>query len=310
LARVLLLADAALAAVSVGVAVFTKWDPNITHGEWLAFGLVAAVSVILVASAGSVVSGFSEIANSLSTGTGHRQRKPEPTFVLRARPWLFYPGVIANYVALAVLVELTGGFGKSPFITVFVALVLTAQQLARFRTQAAWTIGVGIVLTAGMLAYEQKFGAHDAGHIPERLDTLFVVLSLLIGGGITLLDKGQNYMERKYKHAPTCAHVYRDGAGLWHYALYRDNHRRDPVLIGGGEDAAKAAEKQLGETMRQMASAAGWAVPVCTTERPSGNDFIVDFKFVASGDAAVTEDAATTSNPSAATASPAPGGVQ
>ena len=116
---------------------------------------------------------------------------------------------------------------------------------------------------------------------PESLEVVFVILALFAGGMITFREKGRNYMLRSYDNAPTHAHVYKDGKDVWHFALYRHNHRLDPVLAGpeAKDDLIQALENLLSA----MANEARWHKPHCPPALSNGSDFVVRFEFDKAG---------------------------
>lgn len=274
LAHLLLLVNAVIAAVSVGVAVLSAWSPTFTPSREIVLGVVCAVMVVGLLLAGNAVQGLASSIGAMGQGPG--QPSEFGAFFVRHRAWCFYVGVNANFLALAVLVEMTGGFADSPFVALFVAMVLTAQQLCRFRTQSGYTILVGVALTGAMLAYE-RLDPPIAERLPKSLEVVFVVLSLAAGGFITLREKGCNYGIRRYRSAPTRAHVYKDYDGVWHCCLYRGDHRVDPVLsANGGRSPCDA----LNALVTAMGAEAHWGSLDAAPSEPNGNDFVAELRFV------------------------------
>lgn len=277
LAHLLLVVNAVIAGVSVLVALTSSWNPAFSTAQATVLGVTCLIAAAGLLLAGNVVQGLANCVSAM--GQAPAQSAELGAFFVGHRALFFYVGVNANFLALAVLVEDTGGFADSPFVAVFVALVLTAQQLCRFRTQSGWTILVGIALTRAMLGYE-RVRPPVADRVPKQLEVVFVVLSLAAGGWITMREKGRNYGVTKYDSTPTRAHVYKDHAGVWHCCLFHHDNRVDPVLSGATANGAQSPCDALKALLTAMGAEARWGTPDLALAEPNGNDFIADLRFV------------------------------
>src|SRR5215213_6353853 len=81
----------------------------------------------------------------------------------------YYLGLFSNIFAFAILVESTGGLLASPFTAIMVALVLTGQQLSRFKSQSRWLIAIGLMSAGAFYLYEWFLGIPPAPEAPKIL---------------------------------------------------------------------------------------------------------------------------------------------
>ena len=271
LAAFMLMLDGFLIVLSLIVAYADKWRP-FTPDRLLLSGTLALASWLCLLLAAGTLGGLRDMwGGGIGRGPatqGHR----DTDFFAKRRMVFFYAGVNLNLLTLAVLVEQTGGITTSPYITVFFSLILTGQQLSRFKTQSSLLISAGVALTAAMWAYESASGLLKSPAPPSTL-TFLVVVTIFIGCGlITNYEKDHNYRverseQNERKNLPTKAHVYRDAKGFWHYAIYCEHHRLDPVIHHNATEATEAersralVRQKVEDVVKSMCQTAGWGEP-------------------------------------------------
>lgn len=296
LAVFLLMIDIYVIALSALVAYIAKWHP-ITQDGFFLTGTLALATVICLLLAAGVVGGLRGMWNEgISAAPGRRH--PDPDFFVKRRMVFFYTGVNLNILGLAILVEQTGGITASPYIAVFFAFVLTGQQLSRFKTQSSFLISVGVALTAAMWVYESVFGPSKTPGAPKVLTFLLVASTFVACGLITNYEKGHNYLVEGEQSLPTHAHVYRDSESMWHYAVYCQRHRLDPIFghdpeeagtesslesrhdseETGTESSLENVRDRVEAIVKSMYQAAGWGQPSFEWRRgDQETDLIVEF---------------------------------
>lgn len=179
----------------------------------------------------------------------------EPIALMRARKYLFYSGIFANFTGFCFFVELTGGIVKSPFTPVLYTMILAAQQLGRFRTNSAIFIGFGVAATGILLLVERIAGVVVASEPPARLSYLVLASAFLITAIFTHSDKARNFRARGITPIPSSVELYRDGDGWWRYSLYRDRTRIDAPVSGA--NPGTSAEKAKQEIANLVAESCG-----------------------------------------------------
>ena len=281
----LLLVDAAVAAISIPLAIHADWWPPDTSANIL-IAVVGTLSVVNLLLAAGTVGGIRDTLSNATAATPVPRRRDTDVFADH-RMVFYYLGVYFHIVGLALLVEVTGGLVTSPFTTYFFALVLTGQQLSRFKTQSTSLVIAGVAVSSAMFAYEHYFTPIGSGAPPPRsLNFALMALALVAGGMITNAEKDRNYLIEGRKAIPTHAHVYLDAADKWHFVIYSDRHRLDPVLkvpendrtVGTGSVSGRAdLESALQTTVEDLYQAAGWGKPHLRwpDESPT-RDFIVE----------------------------------
>jgi hypothetical protein len=264
LAATLILANLTIATVSAWIIEHYNWDVELTQTEqifWIA-GFTATLVVLLIAS------GFLEwLPGALSGVFVGTEAESVPNrlsaFIARHRMVFYYAGVWANMTTLALVVETTGGLPTSPFVPIFVAFVLTGQQLSRFRTQALTLFVSGLALVVVMLSC-RSLVSDPATAPPDLLPIAVVILSLLMGGLLNILERPHNYLLKKQVPAPTHARIYRDGEGIWRFAFFLKRHQQDPVLQGRSDPPIPEGQFPSGlrerfeEHAREMGQHAAW----------------------------------------------------
>lgn len=284
LAIFLLLVDVFTAFLSIVVAYSAHWHP-LTRDRAILTGILAGVTVVLLMLAAGVVGGARDMWDSVASQAAIEKRR-DSDFFAQKRMIFFYAGVNLNIVVLAILIEQTGGITASPYTTVFFALVLTGQQLSRFKTQSSFLISVGVALTLAMWIFESANGPLAAPGPPRVLTFLLMASVFIACGLITNYEKNHNYLIESNQSLPTHAHIYKDGNNLWHYVIYRHRYRLDPVLgadpspVPGGDANASldTIRTRVEADVKSMYQAAGWGQPQFNWEEEgTKNELLVYF---------------------------------
>lgn len=265
LAGALILANLGIGSVSALIIDRYDWSLGLTATEMTLW--VAAFAVTLLALL--IAAGFIEwLAGALPSFIARNEAGPNPnrlsTFIAEKRMVFYYVGVWANLIALALVTETTGGLQASPFVPVFVAFILTGQQLSRFRTQAFNLLVSGLVLVAAMLAFH-SLASEPSSLPPDQLPIAVVVLSLLAGGLLNVFERPHNYLLKKQVPPPTHARIYRDGEGVWRFVFFMDRHSQDPVLLGRSDPSLQDGKfppelrERFEEHIKEMGKHGSWA---------------------------------------------------
>jgi hypothetical protein len=179
--------------------------------------------------------------------------KREDQAVSKLRKFFYYPGVYLNILAVAVLVELSGGLIESPYTPVLFGMVLAGQQLGRFRTNSKIFICTGAILVLALLFYERIFGIRVVPEAPAQLQFFILTSSFLIAALFTHLEKKPNYRAKGRFPPPQYVEIYYDdGHDAWRYALYERNSPLDPVIESSSgrkvEEVRNLIQKELTST--------------------------------------------------------------
>jgi glycerophosphoryl diester phosphodiesterase len=236
----------------VPVQILYHWNPGLTPTEVLLLCCLAGILAISLLLAAEIPQGIQRAWNR-GLGPGELRSAADPFVQYR---WLFYYiALTANILALALVVETTGGLGSSPFVALFVAFILIGQQLSRFETQSRRLILFGATLAGAMLLL--KGYASKPEHLAPVGVTVFVVfLTLGFSGLLSWREKPPNPLVGSGRSAlPTHAHVYH-AYGAWHFVLYRHRHRLDPVVPGRTQGGRLKVAFQ--GSVKKMAAEAGW----------------------------------------------------
>jgi hypothetical protein len=282
LAIFLLILLAIVIVLSAAISYSFKWHP-LTRDRLdivIPLSVVAALSLLLAAGA---VGGCRDMWENAINKTPAARIHRDSDFFARKRMVFFYAGVYLSLVLFVVVIEQTGGVITSPYTAPFVALVLTGQQLSRFKTQASFLISTGIALTIIMRIYESVVGVLNTPSSPRILVYLLIAISLVAAGLIANVEKDHNYLIEGKQHLPTHARVYKDAHGIWHYVIYCQRHQLDPIAGSdttkeGTRDSESEVYAKVEADVRSMYQAAGWGQPSFNwSPRELGNSFTVSF---------------------------------
>jgi len=282
LAMFLLILLAIVIILSAAIAYAFKWHPLTPDRLAIVIPLSAATALSLLLAAG-VVGGCRDMWDNAVNKTPAARTHRDNDFFARKRMVFFYAGVNLSLVLFVVVIEQTGGVTSSPYTAPFVALVLTGQQLSRFKTQASFLISTGMVLTLIAGIYESTAGVLDTPSPPRILVYLLIAISLAAAGLIANVEKDHNYLIEGKQHLPTHARVYKDAHDIWHYVIYCQQHQLDPIV---GSDTTKEGTRnsesevcaKVEADVRSMYQAAGWGQPSFNwSPREQGNSFTVSF---------------------------------
>jgi hypothetical protein len=282
LAIFLLILLAIVIVLSVATAYAFKWHP-LTPGRLAIVIPLSAVTVLSLLLAAGAVGGCRDMWENAINKTPAARTHRDSDFFARKRMVFFYIGVNLSLVLFVVVIEQTGGVISSPYTAPFVALVLTGQQLSRFKTQASFLISAGIALTIIMGIYESSVGVLNTPPPPRLLAYLLIAISLVASGLIANVEKDHNYLIEGKQQLPTHARVYKDAHDIWHYVIYCQRHQLDPIV---GSDTTKEGTRnsenevctKVEADVRSMYQAAGWGQPSFNwSPREQGNSFTVTF---------------------------------
>ncbi|HKO20124.1 MAG TPA: hypothetical protein VJU82_14680 [Acidobacteriaceae bacterium] len=207
-------------------------------------------------------------------------------FIDSHRMIFYYLGVASNIVSFAILVEQTGGMLASPYTAPMVALILTGQQLSRFKTQSTCLISAGCIVAATMWLYESTIGLAPSPPAPRALGFTLLAISLVAAGAITNAEKDHNYLIEGMQRLPTHANIYRAADGTWHYVLYSSRYRLDPVVgnpssetgTAGQADTLRFLRTKIEAEVSSMYQAANWGAPKFVWPDDTGSaSFVVHF---------------------------------
>jgi hypothetical protein len=262
----MLIIDVCVLVLSMAIGYPAKWRP-FTPDRIVLSGVLTLVTMLCLLLATGAVGGARDMwAGGMTPGPAVWAHRDTDFFAAR-RMIFFYAGVNLNIVTLSVLIEQTGGIIRSPYSAVFFAFILTGQQLSRFKTQSSFLISVGVILTLAMWIYETAFGLLKTSDPPKPLVFLLVVSTFIACGLMTNYEKNHNYYVEGRQNLPTHAHVYRDAEGVWHYEIYCQRHRIDPIvgdlssLPAQTGDSSNAVRRGVEATVKSMYEAAGWGHP-------------------------------------------------
>lgn len=231
LAALLVLVNLFVGAISLAIILEVGWDPELTRAEWVSFSVLVLFSWLnLLIAAGTLGWVFRLVLSMLPDGYGV-EKPPDAGLLERHRMIFYYLGVWSNLLAIALMIEITGGLAESPFDALFIAFVLTGQQLSRFRTQSGLLYLSGLAVFGLMIAFEPLATRPDVA-APHELTIAVAFLALGAGGFLNYFEKPHNYLVEKHIKQPSHARVYQDGQGAWRVALLESIHRQDPVIFG------------------------------------------------------------------------------
>lgn len=260
LAALLLIANLVLAVACGAVLAITGWNPEFTNAERILCMSVFGVSWVALVIAAGVVEWLPQITSDLlrDAGDNARATKRLARFVAERRMVPYYVGLVFNLFGVALLAEFTGGLTESPFVALFVAFVLIGQQVSRFKLQATLLLVYGAVLVGGMLALKEVV-SEPSEATPPALSATIILLSFVAGGLLNSYEKVHNYLVERRVQPPAQVRIYRDGRGIWRFAL----HRQDPVLLGPDPAPVKSGvpselRERFEEHAKQMGAYADW----------------------------------------------------
>lgn len=202
------------------------------------------------------------------------QNSLERPFTAKLRKYVFYPGAYANFSAIAVLVEESGGLVRSPFTPVLFAVILTAQQLSRFKTNSRNFISFGILITGMMFLLEWINGVKRVPEPPSRLAFLILALSFLLTAFSAHTDRPPNY--RAKGNFPDATHVelYREDRGTWRYVFHCNLARLDPMVETVASIISLAAAKNYVHQRVQSEHSFGTHVDIRWEDAASGHESV------------------------------------
>jgi hypothetical protein len=267
LGALLVVTNLIVGGISLAIVFLTDWNPELTRGEWIAFGLVILISWLNLLIAAGVVGWVFDLALSmLPDGVGSTDAHPDDKLLERHRMAFYYVGVWSNLLALGLIIEVSGGLGESPFVPLLIAFVLTGQQLSRFRTQSGLLYVSGLALV-GLMVLCEPLASEPPESAPHELTMVVAFLALAAGGLLNYVEKPHNYLLEKHLKPPSRARIYQDGCGAWRVALLHSIHRQDPVLLGGDVKSALPIDGQFPDGLqerfeaylRSMAEDARWS---------------------------------------------------
>ncbi len=282
LAGLLVVVNLGVGAISAAFLFETDWQMGLSTNEWITFGAIVAISWLnLLIAAGAVGWLWDAVLTALPEG--HSATPPPDGWLLeRGRMVFYYVGVWANLLALAYIIETTGGLAESPFVPLLIAFVLTGQQLSRFRTQSGLIYLSGLVAIGLMIAGESLF-TEPAEVAPHEMTIAIAALAVTAGGLLNYIEKPPNYMLEKHVKQPSRARVYQDGRGVWRVVLLERIHRQDPVVfmsaVGVAEQVKDGYPTGLKEEFQtyieSMGKVAGWRQLKATWPSRCTTSFIV-----------------------------------
>jgi hypothetical protein len=281
LAALLVIANLAVGLGAVVAVLLTGWDLELTRTEWICIAIAVGISWVNLLIAAGFVGWILDLPSSLfPDGLGASAESPDARLLKGRRMAFYYVGVWANLVALAFIVEITGGLAESPFVALLIAFVLTGQQLSRFRTQSGLLYVSGLLIVALMILLE-PIANPPTESAPHELEIAIVVLALVAGGLLNFTEKPENYLVKKVRQ-PSRARIYRDGGGVWRVCLLERVHRQDPVIFASLEAKGEAEEafpdglqERFEEFLATMSEDAGWTTMVVSWPDRYSNSFIV-----------------------------------
>lgn len=281
LAALLVIVNLAVGLASVVAVLLTDWNLEFSQLDWVCIAIVVSVSWFNLLIAAGVIGWILDLLSGLLPDSVGASGKPRDARLLqRGRMVFYYVGVWANLLALAFIIEITGGLAESPFVALLIAFVLTGQQLSRFRTQSVLLYVSGLLIVALMVLLESIVQPPREA-APHALEIAIASLALVAGGLLNIAEKPANYLVKKVQQ-PSRARVYRDGGGTWRVCLLGDVHRQDPVIFASLETGADHEEAfpdglkdKLEEFLKRMTEDAGWSTMVVSWPDRYSGSFVV-----------------------------------
>jgi hypothetical protein len=285
LARLLVLANGLIGAISVAIIYATTWSLGLNRTEWVVIGGLILVSWLnLLIAAGSIGGAVNSVMSMMAEGSDASEKPVDARLLERWRMGFYYVGVWANLLALATIIEVTGGLVGSPFVALLIAFVLTGQQLSRFRMQSGLLYVSGLVVLLSMILLEPVF-TKPSGPAPDELTLSVVAMALVASGWLNYVEKPHNYLVENRIRQPTRARIYRDGAGVWRVVLLERIHRLDPVLYFSAESAdvtdgefPAGLQDKFRNFLDSMSQDAGWAPLEPKWPERCGSNFTVNLR--------------------------------
>lgn len=251
LGGLLILANLTIGGISTAIIFATEWDPALTLVDWIIFGvLVVGAWLNLLVAAGAVGWAYDSILGFFQDGVDSTDRHPDDRLLERGRMIFYYVGVWLDLLALAVIIEVSGGLAESPFVPLLIAFVLTGQQLSRFKTQSGLLYISGLAIF-GLMILLEPLSTRPPEPAPHELTICVAFLALAIGGLLNYFEKPHNYMLEKHLRQPSRARIYQDGCGAWRVTLLHSIHRQDPVIFAASEAPDRPGDGTFPDGLRE-----------------------------------------------------------
>jgi hypothetical protein len=262
ISNIILIANVGLALLFAAATNIWGWRFAFGPTGIIVFSVTWTISLLCLILCSSLFAALSSAVEGLSTRPEAKRGQENP-YLSGARKFFYYPGVFANIIAVAVVVEQSGGLIHSPFTAVLFAMVLAGQQLGRYRTNSSLFIVGGVVLTLLLLAYEGLEGIRVAQEPPRQLLFFILAASFLVAALFTHIEKRPNYRATGKFPPPTRVEIYSDNNGTWRYALYCDRSPLDPVLeYENPVHTVQEAKDLLKDKLTSIAAHAGLKEPI------------------------------------------------
>jgi hypothetical protein len=285
LALLLCLSDLFVALAAAAIALRYHWHSDVSGYEIVLGACLTAISWVTLLVAGGTVGWVASLFSALSSAPTTSAERVDAVLLARYRMAFYYVGVFCNLAVIALITEVTGGIGGSPFVPLLIAFVLTSQQLSRFRTQSGLMLLSGLIITVLLLLVE-PLATEPATAPPKLLTIVMLMLAFATGALLTYFEKPHNLYVEKHVHKPSRVRIYRDGKGSWRAALYDQVHQQDPVLMcepeclelssGAFPDGLK---KRVEDYVAVMADAAGWSRPTMEWPKTCSMSFAMLLSF-------------------------------
>jgi hypothetical protein len=221
-----------------------RWHITVPTGAAVAFWLCFGLGWAGLLACSSLPIGLHRNVALLNSAWSY-EPGDEPAWLARVRKYVYYPSGYLIFFSLAILIEVSGGVVASPFTAVLFALVLTAQQLGRFKLNSFVSIISAILITGALGLYQSLFGIQHEPAAPRQLTFALLAFAFLLTAVCTHVTKARNYRAAGVVPQPTHAALCQDAAGRWLYALYDRQTRLDSALACPPETTMADARQEV-----------------------------------------------------------------
>lgn len=271
MANVTMVAIIALTVLLIAAVRAWHWNVEFDSAGLSLLVTLWVISLLCVIAASGLPAAIWRVIEEIRVEPDAGARRPgERRETWKRRKWFFYPGSYALILAVTVLIEQTGGLIRSPFNAVLYSLVLSGQQLGRFRLNSTIQVGIGAMLTVVLLAYERMFGLREVAEPPERLVFAILAISFATAAIFTHIEKKPNYKFTRAWPVGTWVEAYRDASGTWNFIVSGKGVKLGTPLGSGDWEHARS---RISEALNSGAYRSAYGARVVEVEwQPAAND--------------------------------------
>jgi hypothetical protein len=225
---------------------------SIPTGAEIAFWVALTLGFVGYLTCSSALMVALTTLSGLTPGWNYEEHD-EPARIAAMRKYVFYLSGLLTLVAVAIMIEVSGGLVRSPFTPIVFALVLTQQQLGRFTTNSLIAIVTGIVTVVLLAGYEAVAGVRQEPPAPADLAFYILVFAFAVTALCGHLSKAKNVRASGQLPQPTHVALYKMGDGVWLYTLYNGQTRLDSILRGDSITDMASAKIRMKEILDALA---------------------------------------------------------